>query len=176
VTVVGPERLRSRTNILETQSLADSFHPRAVTPIDGFDDLAVGQTFELGEVVIARDAILDFAAKYDPQPFHLDEEAAAASIFGGLAASGLHSIAAIFGLSVRAGLLGTANLAGSAMDEVRWLRPVRPGDRLALRWTIVSLSPSRSRPDRGSARIRSDVTNQAGEAVLSLTLTHVLRR
>jgi len=152
------------------------FQPRALTPIQHFDELTVDQTFELGDVVISRDAILDFAGTYDPQPFHLDDAAAATSIFGGLVASGMQTISACLGLAVRAGVLGALNLAGSNMDDVRWRRPVRPGDRLSVMWTVLSVAPSITRPDRGTARIRSDVTNQNGEPVLTLSITHVLRR
>src|SRR5271166_418180 len=110
------------------------FHPapHRLPRLGGFEDLVEGQRFVLGGVTIERADIHDFAALYDPQPFHLDDAAAAASIFKGLAASGFQTIAAAFSVSVRSGLLDGINLGGSGMEQVRWLRPVRPAEILSL--------------------------------------------
>ncbi|HEV2678308.1 MAG TPA: MaoC family dehydratase [Aliidongia sp.] len=150
--------------------------PEPIPRIAGLEELAVGQRFELGSVVLERADIIGFATDFDPQPFHLDDEAAASSMFGQLVASGIHTISAIFGLSVRTGILVGCNLGGSGMTDVKWLRPVRPGDVLSLDWTIVSITPSERRPDRGTVQIRYAVTNQDGQGMLTLVLYHIVAR
>lgn len=147
-----------------------------VTPVAGLEELAVGQRFQLGSVTLDRDDTIGFAKDFDPQPFHLDDAAAASSVFGQLVASGMHTISAIIGLSVRAGVLGRCNLAGSGMSDVKWPRAVRPGDVLSLEWTIVDIIPSDRRPDRGAVHIRYDVTNQEGKLALSMVLHHIVAR
>jgi acyl dehydratase len=147
-----------------------------VTPVRGLEELAVGQRFQLGSVTLDKSDIVGFAEDFDPQPFHLDEAAAANSLFGQLVASGMHTISAIIGLSVRTGLLEGCNLAGSGMTDVKWLRPVRPGDVLTLEWTILDIAPSERRPDRGTVQIRYNVTNQESQAVLSMVLHHIVAR
>lgn len=151
------------------------FHPppHPLPRIDGYEDLAPGRRFELGAVTIERADIFDFAAIYDPQPFHLDDAAAERSIFRGLAASGFQTLAAASAVSVRSGLLAEANLGGSGLDALRWLRPVRPDDRLAVSWTIEEIIPTK--PGRAKTRIRYEVTNGAGEAVLSVLVSHLIR-
>jgi acyl dehydratase len=146
------------------------------SPIAGLEDLVPGQRYRLGSVTLDRDDIIGFAQDYDPQPFHLDDAAAAQSLFGQLVASGMQTISAIFGLSVRTGILSLCNLAGSGMTDVRWIRPVRPGDVLSLEWQVVDVAFSDRRPDRGTAQIRYEVTNQEGQMVLSLVLHHVMAR
>jgi acyl dehydratase len=150
--------------------------PEPIAPIAGFEDLAAGQRYRLGSVSLDRADILEFAQDYDPQPFHLDDAAAARSIFGQLVASGMQTISAIFSLSVRVGVLSRCNLAGTGMSDVKWLRSVRPGDELSLEWTIVSVTPSERRPDRAAVHIRYDATNQDGQPTLSLVLHHILAR
>ncbi len=133
------------------------------------EDLAVGQRFVSGSHIIDEAQIRVFAAQFDPQPFHLDEEAARNSFFGGLAASGWHTAAITMKL-LTAG--GGAPLAGGVIGaggEVAWPRPVRPGDRLVVESEILDIAPSRSRPDRGMATIRSETRNQNGETVQVLT-------
>lgn len=150
--------------------------PEPITPAAGLEDLAVGQRCRLGSVTLDRADVLAFARDFDPQPFHLDDAAAAKSMFGQLVASGMHTISAIVGLSVRAGVLQHCNLGGSGMTDVKWVRPVRPGDVLNLEWTIVAIIPSERRPDRGTVHIRYDVANQDGQAMLSLVLHHIVAR
>jgi acyl dehydratase len=151
------------------------FHPppEALPIIEGYEDLAPGQRFALGAVTIERPDIFEFAAVYDPQPFHLDEAAADRSIFRGLAASGFQSVAATFSVSVRSGLLAKVNLGGSGLDALRWLRPVRPDERLELVWTIEEIRPTK--PGRAAVRIRYDVSNAAGDPVLSALVNHLIR-
>ena len=113
------------------------------------DDLEPGQVHDLGRRTLTRDEIVAFAGAWDPQPFHLDERAAAASIYGGLIASGWHTVCVFMRLFVD-GLLNRAAAMGSpGVDELRWLRPVRPGDTLAARLEVLEVRPSRSKPDRG---------------------------
>lgn len=132
------------------------------------DDLAPGQTYPLGQRTLSRDEIVAFARDWDPQPFHLDEAAAAASIYGGLIASGWHTVCVFMRLFADGLLARAAALGSPGVDEVRWLRPVRPGDTLHARLEILEVRPSRSKPDRGSARARCMVTNQDGDEVLTM--------
>jgi acyl dehydratase len=124
---------------------------------------------------ITADEIMEVAGRWDPQPFHLDPVAAEATDYGGLIASGLHTIAASICLGEREEP-GTAAVAGLGIDELRFLHPVRPGDRLRQTTEVVEVRPSRSRPDRGIVRGRRTVTNQDGEAVLSYVLTWMVER
>jgi acyl dehydratase len=149
---------------------------RPTVPVRSFDALAVGDRFAPGSFTVTRETIIDFAQRFDPQPFHLDEAAARRSAFGGLVASGLHTLSEAFAVAVRSGIWSEANIAGAGLDELRWPRPVRPGDVLSVVLEVVALTPSRTRPDRGVARIRYVATNQNGEQALSFTLDHVLKR
>jgi acyl dehydratase len=150
------------------------FHPppAPLPVIEGHEDLAPGQRFALGAVTIERPDVFEFAATYDPQPFHLDEAEADRSIFRGLAASGFQSVAASFSVSVRSGLLAKVNLGGSGLDALRWLRPVRPGEKLDLVWVIEEISATR--PDRAKVKIRYEVSNPAGEIVLTALVNHLI--
>jgi acyl dehydratase len=140
------------------------------------DDLQPGQTFALGRRDVTREEIIAFARSWDPQPFHLDEEAAKASIFGQLIASGWHTCC-IFMRLFADGLLNRAAAAGSpGIDELRWLKPVRAGDSLEAAVEILEVRPSRSRPDRGAARIRCIVRNQQGDEVLTMIATVMFLR
>jgi acyl dehydratase len=132
------------------------------------DDLQPGQTFALGRRCIARDEIVDFAKAWDPQPFHVDEAAAEASIYGQLIASGWHTVCVFMRLFADGLLNRTAAIGSPGIDELRWLKPVFAGDSLEAGVEILEVRPSRSRPDRGVARIRSVVRNQQGDEVLSM--------
>ena len=127
-----------------------------------------GDVFDLGEAVIDRAGILAFAALYDPQPFHLDEDAAQRSVFGGLVASGLQTLSAVHGLAVRSGVLERLGAeAGLGMDKMRLLRPVRPGDTLHATMQALRVTPSRTRPGKGVGRARVTAVNQHGELVVT---------
>jgi acyl dehydratase len=140
------------------------------------DDLRPGQTFALGHRSVTREEIVEFATAWDPQPFHLDEAAAQASIYGQLIASGWHT-ACIFMRLFADGLLSRAAAIGSpGLDELRWLKPVYAGDRLEARVEILEVRPSRSRPDRGAARVRCVVSNQRGDEVLTMIATVMFLR
>jgi acyl dehydratase len=140
------------------------------------DDLAPGQVYPLGRRTLGRDEIVAFARDWDPQPFHLDEAAAAASIYGGLIASGWHTVCVFMRLFAD-GLLARAAAMGSpGMDELRWLRPVRPGDTLDARLELLEVRPSASKPDRGVVRARAVSLNQHGDEVLSFVATVFFKR
>lgn len=141
-----------------------------------FEDFAVGDTLELGSVTVSEDEIIEFARAYDPQPFHVDANAAAHSIFGGLIASGWHTCALTMRLMVDGLLSKAASLGSPGVDQIRWQRPVRPGDILTARATVLEVRPSQSRPDRGSMRIRTEVTNQAGETVMWMESIGIMGR
>jgi acyl dehydratase len=141
-----------------------------------FDDLAPGQVYPLGRRTLSRDEIVAFARAWDPQPFHLDEEEGEASPYGGLIASGWHTVCVYMRLFVDGLLSRAAALGSPGVDEVRWLRPVRPGDTLDARIEILEVRPSRSRPDRGSVRARCVMTNQDGDEVLTMQPVLLLRR
>jgi acyl dehydratase len=132
-----------------------------------FDDFEPGQVLELGSVAVTEDAIVDFARQFDPQPFHVDPEAAKESVFGGLIASGWHTGAMWMRLYVDS-MLGAAAQGSPGIEELRWLAPVRPGDTLHGRLTVLETTPSERRPDRGTVRIRGEMVNQDGVKVLSM--------
>jgi acyl dehydratase len=140
------------------------------------DDLQVGQRFTSGSYIIEEAQIKTFAAEFDPQPFHLDETAAQASIFKGLAASGWHTAAIAMRLLVDGGLPFAHGIVGLG-GEIAWPRPTRPGDTLRVESEIVEIRPSRSKPQQGIVTVRSTMLNQGGEAVYLLTAKLlVLRR
>ena len=141
-----------------------------------FDDLSVGASFETGGITLTESAIIDFALTHDPQPFHVNKVAATESIFGGIIASGFQTIALTFRLFRDTGVLTGTNLGGHGMDEVRWLAPVFPSDTLHARVSVEKLTPSRSKPDRGTVRFRYRTYNQNDVEVLSLTMDHVMAR
>jgi acyl dehydratase len=129
------------------------------------EDFAVGQTFGSGRLRVEKERIKSFAAEFDPQPFHLDETAARASIFRGLAASGWHTAALTMRLLVESELKPAGGIVGAGFDEFRWPRPVRPGDELHLEIEVLEVRPSKSRPEQGLVKLRTTTLNQNGEAV-----------
>ena len=134
-----------------------------------FEDFAVGQVVELGSRTVTEEEIVAFAREFDPQPFHVDPEAARESVFGGLIASGWHTGAVWMRLYVDSLLGGTASMGSPGIEELRWLAPVRPGDTLTGRLTVLETTPSAKRPDRGTVRIRGELENQDGVVVLRMT-------
>ena len=133
-----------------------------------FEDFHVGLVIEQPGPTLTRDDILEFARRYDPQPIHLDEEAAKRSIYGGLIASGWQTASLTTRMMCDSYLLDSSSLGSPGMKEVSWPRPVRPGDTLRLRMTVLETKPSTSKPDRGSVLHRWEVFNQAGEPVLRM--------
>jgi acyl dehydratase len=141
-----------------------------------FEDFAPGQTFGSGRLVMDRERIKSFAREFDPQPFHLDEEAARASLFGGLAASGWHTAAATMRLFVESEFQPAGGIVGNGFDEFRWPRPVRPGDELHLEIAVLETRLSKSRPDQGLVKARLRSLNQRGEEVLVLVAHFLVPR
>ena len=141
-----------------------------------FEDFAVGDRLDTPGVTVTESMILDFALRYDPQPFHIDVEAARAGAFGGLIASGFQTLALGLRMVLGTGIFRAADIGFSGFDELRWLRPVRPGDTLRTQLEIVETKPSPSRPDCGIARIKYWIKNQNGEDVLTLTADQLLKR
>jgi acyl dehydratase len=135
------------------------------------EDLKVGDRFTSDSYEVTEKAINDFAREFDPQPFHLDREAAKKSVFRGLVASGWHTAAITMRLLVTSGLNLAGGAIGLGVDELRFPKPVRPGDILRLEIEIVDVRPSKSKPDRGTARIRYATRNQDGEVVFTQTAT-----
>jgi acyl dehydratase len=137
-------------------------------PGNTFEDFAPGQVYELGSTTVTEEEIVDFARRFDPQPFHLDTEAAKDSDFGGLIASGWHTGAMWMRLYVDSLLGGGAGQGSSGLEELRWLAPVRPGDTLNGRLTVPDTTTSERHPDRGTIRIRGEMVNQDGVTVMSM--------
>ena len=140
------------------------------------EDFAAGQTYGSGRLRVDKDRIKAFAAEFDPQPFHLDDEAARGSIFGGLAASGWHTAALTMRLLIEGELKPAGGIVGAGFDEFRWPLPVRPGDELHLESEILEVRPSKSRPHQGLIKVRTTTMNQKGEAVQVLVGTLVVPR
>jgi acyl dehydratase len=141
-----------------------------------FEDAAAGDVLELGNRTVSEAEILTFARDFDPQPFHIDPEAAAQSIFGGIIASGWHTCALTMRLMVDGFLSRAASLGSPGVEHIRWLRPVRPGDTLTARLVVLDVRPSERKPDRGSVQMRTEVTNQAGELVMTMESTGLVGR
>ena len=140
-----------------------------------FDELRVGQRFVSGTHRIDEEQIRAFAGQFDPQPFHLDAAAAKESLFGGLVASGWHTAAITMRLLVEGGVPLAGGIVGAG-GEITWPAPVRPGDVLRVESEVVELRPSRSRPDRGIATVRSETRNQSGDVVQVLVAKLIVPR
>jgi acyl dehydratase len=140
-----------------------------------FEDYLPGAVYEFGGAEVSEAEIVDFARRWDPQPMHVDAEAAARGRFGGLIASGWQTAAIMMRLFVDHFLSKTASLASPGIDELRWTRPVRPGDVLRIRVTVLDATRSRSRPDRGMVRTLVEVLNQNDEIVMTLKPMNLLR-
>lgn len=141
-----------------------------------FEDVQVGAVMRFGRYEVTREEIVDFARRFDPQPFHLDEEAGRRSLFGGLIASGWHTGAMFIRMVAEHMTPRTATQGALGFDDLKWLRPVRPGDVLGVESIVTEKIESRSRPDRGTVKIASRVLDQRGEVVMSLTSLVVFRR
>jgi len=140
-----------------------------------FEDFVPGSVHEFGPAVVDEAEIIEFARRYDPQPIHTDPDWARTGPFGGLIASGWHTAAITMRLLVEQ-YLPAASLASPGIDELRWLRPVRPGDELRVRVTVIEARPSRSKPDRGLLRSRIEVLEGDGSAVMTMTGLNLIRR
>lgn len=133
-----------------------------------FEDYCPGEVFEFGDRLVTREEIVEFAQRYDPQSFHLDESAAKESIYGGLIASGWMTCGILMRLLVEHFISPVSGMGSPGIDELRWLKPVRPGDRLRARVSVVDKRRSRSRPDRGIVHFHQEAINQHDDVVLSM--------
>jgi len=141
-----------------------------------FEDFPEGLVVELGEVALSEDEILAFARQFDPQPMHTDPVAARESIYGGLIASGWHTVGAYMRLLVDGVLGDSASVGSPGVDNLRWLKPVKPGDRLHARLTVLEAKPSNSRPEWGIIRTRGEMTNQRAEVVMRVEAVNFFTR
>ena len=141
-----------------------------------WEDFAPGRVFEHGPRRISREEIVAFAAEFDPQPMHLDEEAARATLLGGLSASGWHACSILMRMSTDSFVLNAASMGAPGVDEVKWLMPIRPDDRLTLRSTVLETRLSRSRPEMGFVRFMFELFNQSGVLAMSLTTSLMMTR
>jgi acyl dehydratase len=140
-----------------------------------FDDYVPGTTHDCGSVSVSRAEIISFATQFDPQPFHVDPEAAARGPYGGLIASGWHTAALVMRQLVDHYLSAEASLGSPGLDEIRWPDPVRPGDTLRVRATVSEARRSQSKPDRGIMKTVVEAVNQDGRTVMRATATNFLR-
>ena len=139
-----------------------------------FEDFKVGDELTSPGITVTEAQIIDFALRFDPQPFHVDVTAASQSMFGGLIASGFHTAALTFRLFWQTGALTDGSIGSPGLDELRWLKPVRPGDTLHVNAKVVEIRRSTSKPDRGAVKIAYTTVNQHGEAVMTLLGTQLL--
>lgn len=156
-----------------SKALSDDF----AAPIDDryFDDYVPGAVYEYGYVTVTEAEIIDFARKFDPQPMHVDLEFAAHGPFHGLIASGWHTAGIMMRMFVDHCLSRVASLGSPGLDELRWPAPVRPGDSLRLRATVVDARSSSSKPDRGLVRTQCELINQNDQVVLRVTAMNIIR-
>jgi len=141
-----------------------------------FDDFKVGDRFASGGITITESQILDFALRFDPQPFHVDKQAAADGPYGGIIASGFQTMSLAFRAFYDADIIKQCSLGSPGFDELRWLKPVRPGDTLRVEAVVKSTRASKSQPDRGILHMVYEVKIQTGEVVMTYTVIHMMRR
>ena len=141
-----------------------------------FEDFPVGAVEEYGPRLVTREEIIAFAARFDPQPFHLDDEAGAASMLGGLSASGWHTSCLMMRMIADGLLANSSSMGAPGIEETRWLLPVRPGDSLTTRWTVKDKRISKSRPQMGFVTMLFEVLNQTGQRVLKMTAPMMFAR
>ena len=141
-----------------------------------WEDFTAGQIFEHGPRRITREEIVGFAAEFDPQPMHLDEAAARATMLGGLSASGWHACCILMRMCTDSFVLNSASMGAPGVDEVKWLIPIRPGDALTLRATVMETRVSNSRPAMGFVRFMFELINQTGQRAVTLTTSLMMTR
>ena len=158
--------------------MAENVHKSAfTTPPEEryFEDYVAGSVHEFGTITVDEEEVVAFGRRFDPHDFHTDPEAAKQSVYGGLIASGWHTAALMMRLYADHYLSHVASLGSPGVDELRWLKPVRPGDELSIRVSVRETRRSRSRPDRGIVRSFVEVLNQDGEVVMSLEAVNFMR-
>jgi acyl dehydratase len=141
-----------------------------------FEDFKVGERFRSKGVTLTDAEVVNFAFAYDPQPFHIDAEAAAKSPFGQLIASGLHTFALGWRMFLNEGLFSACSLGSPGVDELRWTAPVKPGDTIYTEAEVLEVRPSTSKPDRGTLRMGYRIVNQRSETVLTMAIMHILKK
>ena len=141
-----------------------------------FEDYVEGDVHRFGSIAVEGDEVVAFAKRFDPQPFHIDPEAAKLTQFGSIIASGWHTAALAMRLFADNYLTQMASLASPGVDELRWLKPVRPGDTLSMRVTVLKAAASKSKPDRGAVTSLVEVFNQVDEAVMTFTCVNLIGR
>jgi acyl dehydratase len=141
-----------------------------------WEDFHVGEVEQIGARTVDRDEVVAFASQFDPQPFHVDEAAAAKSMYGGLIASGWHTCAMVMRMMCDAYLMQSASVGSPGIDNLKWLKPVRPGDVIRAQRTTLESRTSKSRPDIGIVKNRWEVFNQKGEMVMSMEGYGMFRR
>jgi acyl dehydratase len=145
-------------------------------PLQFWEDFPVGDVRDFGGLPVTREDVLEFARQFDPQPFHVDEDAARESLFGGLCASGWHTAAMAMRMMCDGYLLDSASLGSPGIDQLRWLQPVFPGDTLRVRMTVLAARPMASRPTVGLVQTRWEVRNQRDEPVMTMEGWGMFRR
>lgn len=140
------------------------------------DDLSVGQRFGSGRYLLDEKAIKRFAAEYDPQPFHMNNEAAKETLFQGLAASGWHTSAVTMRLFVESEFKPAGGIIGAGLDALQWHQPVRPGDELSVETEVLEIRPSKSKPEQGMVKVRVTTHNQRNEPVQMYVANLVVKR
>lgn len=141
-----------------------------------WEDFPVGKVSEFGHMTVSAEEIIDFAGKFDPQPFHLSEEGGKNSLFGGLCASGWHTCAMAMRMMCDGYILESASLGSPGLENIRWLKPVRPGDTLHVRSVVLEARPMDSKPHVGLLRVRTEVLNQNNEEVMQMEGYGMYRR
>jgi acyl dehydratase len=141
-----------------------------------FEDFAAGMVIEHGPRLVTREEIVAFAAEFDPQPMHLDEEAARNSILGGLAASGWHTCCLLMRMACDGFVLDSSSMGAPGVDEVKWLKPLRPGTHIALRTTVLEIRTSKSRPEMGFVKVLMEVLDDEGGRIMTLTTSMLMGR
>jgi acyl dehydratase len=141
-----------------------------------FEDFAPGMVIEHGPRLVTREEIVAFAAEFDPQPMHLDEEAARASILGGLAASGWHTCCLLMRMACDSFVLDSSSMGAPGVDEVKWLKPLRPGTQITLRTTVLETRVSGSRPEMGFVKVRMNVLDNDRAEIMALTTSMIMGR
>jgi acyl dehydratase len=141
-----------------------------------FEDFRVGERFRSKGVTLTEGEVINFAFVYDPQPFHIDSEAARKSPFGQLIASGLHTFALGWRMFLNEGLFSACSLGSPGVDELRWTAPVKPGDTIYTEAEVLEVRPSTSKPDRGTLRMGYRIVNQRSETVLTMAIMHILKK
>lgn len=141
-----------------------------------FEDFTAGKVYEFGSRTVTKEEIVEFARQFDPQPFHLDEEAAHNTIYGGLIASGWHTCSICMRLAVDGLLKDCDTLGSGGLDELRWIKPLRPGDTVAARLRVLESIPSKSKPDLGKVAVTFELINQRSELIMDFSEKILFRR